>query len=87
MSYIKSLTTEMDGKHITCKIENTVISDARIVFEEDNYYIVQNLKNGSDCNEKLGYKYSWVVSDGTPYAIETNSVTNIQLLNSDYEIY
>jgi len=87
MSYIKSLTTEMDGKHITCKIENTVISDARIVFEEDNYYIVQNLKNGSDCNEKLGYKYSWVVSDGSTDNLVSNGIAEIQLIETNYEIY
>lgn len=84
---ITQLTPDMHGKAIICELEGDIISDAKIVLEEGQYFIVQNHRNGYDCIDKLGYKCSWTVTDGTPYALETNSVTNIQLLNSDYEIY
>ena len=52
-----------EGLSITCKIERTKIDDAKLRYENENWFVCQNIKNGSDCDNKLGYKYSWIVND------------------------
>lgn len=49
------------GRHVTCKIEDKEIKDARLCFESKyRVYICQDRKNGLGAPDKLGYKYSWV---------------------------
>lgn len=48
------------GTRVTCEIEGTKIDDAKIAIENERYFICQNLEEGSEVEDKLGYKYSWL---------------------------
>ena len=52
-----------EGLSITCKIEGTKIDDAKLHLEYGFWHVCQNIKNGLGCDNKLGYKYSWIVND------------------------
>ena len=70
------MTTFKHGDRVTCEINGTKITDARISIDEDGTpYICQDIKNGNPVDDKLGYKYSWELDkDFTRY-----SVTNLKL--------
>ena len=51
-----------NGDRVTCKIHGTEITDARISIDKDGTpFICQNVKSGSPAEDKLGYKYSWII--------------------------
>ena len=53
-------TTNPNNDRVTCTIEGTKITDARISIDEDGRpFICQNERDGADAENKLGYKYSW----------------------------
>ena len=70
------MTTFKHGDRVTCEIKGIKITDARISIDGDGTpYICQNIKNGGIADDKLGYKYSWVLSkDFIDY-----DVTNLKL--------
>lgn len=70
------MTTFKHGCRVTCEINGTKITDARISIDEDGTpYICQDIKSGNPVDDKLGYKYSWELDkDFTRY-----SVTNLKL--------
>ena len=53
----------MKFKHnqkVTCEIDGTKITDAKISIDKDGTpYICQNEEDGSWAEDRLGYKYSW----------------------------
>jgi len=49
------------GNRCITKKEGKEISDARLQKEHDSWYICQNEWIGSECKDRLGYKFSWVV--------------------------
>ena len=60
-----------EGLSITCEIDGKKIDDAKLHFESGKWWVCQNKKDGFDCNDKLGYKYS--------YTANNHYVTDIQL--------
>ena len=50
------------GNSCTCTIEGDIIDDAKLQFEYGRWFICQNIKSGTDCDNKLGYAHSWVVA-------------------------
>lgn len=53
------------GDRVTCKISGIEIKDAKVYVKRDGtIYICQDKKDGSDSPDKLGYKYSWIVTGG-----------------------
>lgn len=71
------------GQKVTCKIHDTVIDDAKISIKGHSIYICQNLRDGADSNgmvNKLGYRYSWFVGDGSYSALSNDRVTNLKLV-------
>jgi len=49
-----------NGDRVTCKILGTEITDARISIGKDGMlFICQDVKNGVNAEDKLGYKYAW----------------------------
>ena len=40
---------------------NDVEAKGKICYEEGKYYLCQNVKSGSTCNNMLGYECSWIV--------------------------
>jgi len=58
----------LHNKQITCTIEGNFISDAKISIETNknndfNIFVCQNKFCGSEAKNKLGYKYSWIISE------------------------
>jgi len=52
------------GLPVICEIEGFLIEDAKISIDSDGeYFICQNKKNGSMAEDKLGYPYSWSISE------------------------
>jgi len=54
------------GMKVTCVIADTEIKDARIQQEGTLFFICQNVVNGSDCKDKMGYEYSWFFDEDYP---------------------
>lgn len=63
--------------------------EGRIQIQDNLIYLCQNIYNGTDCKDKLGYKYSFLLctpiinNDGEAQA---NNVTNFKLLLEPWEI-
>lgn len=67
------------GERVTCKIIDTEITDAKIsVGLAGCYYICQNVKDGFDTQDKLGYRYSWFFN---PEAPDREQVTDLKLVD------
>ena len=54
--------------------------EGKIRVEDGFVYLCQNKRDGKICRDKLGYKYSWVVGDGSDEYIDGNFVTDFHLL-------
>ncbi len=74
-----------EGQLISCKIQGCIVKQARIHYEGGSIYICQDVEPGTCCEDKLGYKYSWVVAginaDDANWAEGCNEheVTNISV--------
>ena len=77
---ITQLTQDMVGKKFTCSIEGREITDGRIQYANESYYLCQNKVCGSSCDDKLGYSKSWSVSDGKKSELDNNNVTNLVIV-------
>lgn len=73
---MRNLTKNDVGKEFTAKIQGVSVKD-RIQFESGRLYLCQNEKNGSDCSDKLGYKFSWVIGDGSIGEMKSRDVRNL----------
>ncbi|RKY68398.1 MAG: hypothetical protein DRP97_06370 [Candidatus Latescibacterota bacterium] len=68
------------GDRVRCKIDGTPVNDAKIQEENGRFYICQNERDGFECEDKLGYDYSWGIDDGSKNAIRDAGVTDFCLL-------
>lgn len=70
------MTTFKHGDSVTCSIDDTIITDAKISIDSDGTpFICQNECEGAYTGNRLGYKYSWKLNrDFTGL-----SVTNLTL--------
>lgn len=61
--------------------------EGRIRVENGEVYLCQDEKDGADCRDKLGYKYSWVVSRNGKINFDASSinVTDFRLGNMSEE--
>jgi hypothetical protein len=75
---ITSLKGVKSGTEFTAKIERTEVT-GKIQFEDGRYFLCQNKKNGTDCKNKLGYRYSWIVGPGTSSDLKFHDVFNLQI--------
>lgn len=78
------MTQLKQGARFRCKIEGTPI-EGKIQFDHDSWYLCQNKIPGSPCNDKLGYKYSWLIDNGTPEDLKRYDVTDLELLPDNDE--
>ena len=70
------------GQKIECEIHGTYVADAKICMEDGRIYICQDVTSGSECRDKMGYKFSWSIASGTPQALRDNGVI---ILNKTHE--
>lgn len=70
------------GDRVTCTIDGTKITDAKISIDKNETpYICQNFKDGTNADDKLGYKYSWVLNSNF---IDTD-VTDLKLAEITFD--
>jgi hypothetical protein len=66
------------GQKVTCEIHGVKITDAKIsIGKYGKPCICQNRKDGFNADDKLGYKYSWVLSAD----FTCGGVTNLKPVN------
>lgn len=73
---MRNLTKNDVGKEFTAEIQGVPVS-GRIQFESGSFYLCQNKKSGSNCSDKLGYKFSWTIGDGSIRVIKSREVNNL----------
>jgi len=78
---------KLHGKKVRCVIAGRSIDDAKISVNPDRGYMVhvcQNLEDGSDAKDKLGYQHSWYISEAdSKYEDDRESCENIELIEED----
>lgn len=60
-------------------------TEGRIQIEDEHVYLCQNMIDGADCKDKLGFKYSWGVGDGSVMTLTKNDVSNLCIRPSTKE--
>ncbi len=73
-----------DGMRVKCKICGVEINDAKLTFEDGKWYICQDVKNGSSCRDKKGYRYSWYFQQ-YPNGTYSDGVTDLRPFSPDIE--
>lgn len=77
------------GMRVKAVIDDVVIDDAKVyVDRKDRIYICQNQKDGSEADDKLGYKYSWVVTgvnEDDHTSMNRSDVTNFEVVGESME--
>jgi hypothetical protein len=79
---------ECQGKRFRCNLISHGVVEGRIQVQCGRIYLCQNSADGQHCSDKLGYKYSWILSAG----YETNpnnspqNISNFYLLSEDGKI-
>jgi hypothetical protein len=84
---INNLQDLKPGTIIRCSIRGQLI-EGKIQKQGPDYFICQNVISGADCEDKLGYLYSWCVVGGDIISTKNYEVTQIEIYNeqSHYEI-
>jgi hypothetical protein len=77
---MRNLTKNDVGKKFTAEIQGVSVK-GRVQFESGRFYLCQNEKNGSNCIDKLGYKFSWTIGDGSIRVTKLRDVKNL-VMNS-----
>lgn len=68
-----------NGRLFSAKINGDKVT-GRIRVEDGSVYLCQNKRDGSSCDDKLGYKYSWIVDDGSEEKLSNNNVSCFKLI-------
>lgn len=69
---------ECKGRRFAAKIGGTEVT-GEIQVEAGKVFLCQDENNGAGCLDKLGYRYSWVVRDGSPDNLNETNVTDFRL--------
>lgn len=70
-----------NGQFFLAKIKGEVVT-GRITVEDGYAYLCQDIFDGKDCLNKRGYKYSWIVRDGSKKGLTENKVSYFKLIPS-----
>ncbi|MDD4804147.1 MAG: hypothetical protein PHN69_03150 [Candidatus Pacebacteria bacterium] len=66
------------GQEIKCRI-NGVYCEGKITIQYGSIFICQNSQEGSYCDDRQGYLFSWNINNGSPSSLHSNSVEIIEL--------
>lgn len=70
------------GDRVKCTIEGVDIDDAKISIDKDGTpFICQNKKDGWNAEDKLGYEYSWALSE----EFNNSNVTNLRSAKKSFD--
>ena len=73
-----------EGMKISCYIDDEFIENAKIHIDGE-IFICQNRFCGLNCSNKLGYRFSWTIQDGSELAMSRNRVRKIKILSEPGE--
>ena len=74
------------GFGFKAKIEGTPC-EGKIQVEDGDVYLCQNMKNGAECRDRLGYKFSWYIGNCSEIDLMRKWVVNLAILPRDPETY
>lgn len=77
--------SKCDGKEFRCRIDGEECF-GKITIEDGNAYLCQNKKNGANCNNKNGFKYSWAINNCKAVRLIGNRVTDFVLIDDENSI-
>lgn len=72
------------GKKFKANIQGFPVK-GRIQIEDERVFLCQNMIDGANCKDKLGFKYSWSVGDGSIILLAQNNVSNLSISPSSKE--
>ena len=80
--------TKCKGLNFKANIDGTP-SEGRIQVENGMVYLCQDKKDGADCQDKLGFRYSWRIRKGSPEDMKAAiiNVTDFEIVPRDPETY
>lgn len=80
--------TKCRGLNFKANIDGTPC-EGRIQVEDETVYLCQDKIVGLACKDKMGFRYSWRINEGTPEAMEANciDVKNFEIIPRDPETY
>lgn len=78
--------TKCKGWYFKAKIHRTQC-EGRIQVERGVVYLCQDRMDGPECQDTWGFKYSWGILNGSKEALETNNVTDFEIIPRDPETY
>ena len=61
--------------------------EGKIQVENGCVYLCQNIIDGAECQDRLGFKYSWGILDGSKEDMKRNHVTDFEIVPRDPETY
>ena len=74
------------GREFQATIDGITV-EGKIQVEDEKVYLCQNKRDGSPCDDKLGYDYSWGVGTGSEFGLRDNDVTDFKLIDINPETY
>ena len=83
-----------DGCQVTCIIKDTVIRKAKLRVKSDgDTYICQDKEEGSTCQHKFGFKYSWTIrqikerssTESLVNYLKRYHVKDLEIANTDWD--
>lgn len=69
-----------NSRFFSAKIQDDEVT-GRIRVENGRVYLCQDKRDGASCECRLGYKYSWLVGDGSEEKLASNDVSCFKLIN------
>lgn len=80
--------TKCKGLNFKANIDGTP-SEGKIQVENGKVYLCQDKQDGEDCQDKLGFMYSWTIGKGSPEDMKEIcvNVTDFEIVPRDQETY
>lgn len=72
------------GRRFKCKMDGLYV-EGRIQVEKNMAFLCQNIRDGGECEDKLGYTYSWYVGTGDKDYLLMNNITNFEIVDMTKE--
>jgi hypothetical protein len=75
------------GQWFRAEIDGTKCIGRICISESDSIYLCQDVADGADAPNKLGFQYSWCVSNGSAKNLKENDIENLKLLSRRPALY
>lgn len=72
---------------VKCKIKGEQIDDCKVCIEGEVIYLCQNIQDGCNSNDKLGYEFSWAIrfysSEAIRGRLDLYGVTDLETVEEE----